>query len=157
MNMLLLTIKLICLDSIQVNDSSIVIYYNQNQSYHIDSSIKNYGYASTLIQRSFQRQHPIAVSIGDSDEVIEVLRADNDFISGVGDTEENKNQVHFQGHDGRYYVDTHNANYESLLKKINQSIMDKQRVWFIAAAPGLTVYDLILESELKKIKNKKWW
>ncbi len=155
--MLLLTIKLICLDSVQVNENSTIIYFNQGQSLQIESTIKNYTYATTLVQRSLQRQHPIAVTMVNNEKVSEVLRADNDYISDISNAVENKIEIHFQGHDGKYYLDTNNTNYQTLLKKINNSISNKERVWFITAPPGLTIYDLLLESELKKIKKKKWW
>jgi hypothetical protein len=138
--------KLLVVRKIKQGDNETTITFEQGQNALLSTNYVNqedYQYYLRLAKRSRERQHPVGVDLDQSNIIVGMARADNDFPMQLQEYDQEKMQVLFQGHDGIFYLRRDHPDFNRLLQVLNQSIRNRNRVWFVAEKPRLFLIDII--------------
>jgi len=146
-------LRLLTTKMIQYNTDGATITFNTGQKGRLYRNHKDYKFYLTLVQQGIERQHPIGVRINSAGEIVEIARADNDFIAFLAEENENTVKVWFQMHDGIAYLERQHPRFNDIERNLNRSLKEKKRIWFVWRLPRLTIEDvIIIEEDFKTIK-----
>jgi hypothetical protein len=93
---------------------------------------ESYEYFTKLLISAIERKYPVGLAISEDSEILEVERANNDFIGGIVLKDEETFIVQFQGHDGFFKLNRNHLGFDKIYTTLERSRIDSQRVWFIA-------------------------
>jgi hypothetical protein len=96
-----------------------------------------------LAQRSRERQHPVGVSFGEGQAITEMIRADNDVPTQLGEEAPDSARVLFEGHDGVFRLKADHPKFARIRALLDEAIGQKARVWFITQKPELALLDVL--------------
>jgi hypothetical protein len=133
---------LVVLD-IKVTETESIILFTDGQKGKLKSSDEFYRYYMRLAEKSYKRQYPVAVTMVEPDQIIEMARADNDYIEKIIDHDSRQIMVFFQGHDGIFFLQKDHLEFSRVYGLLEQSMKDDSRVWFIANKPNLNIIDVM--------------
>jgi len=138
--------KLLVVRKIKQGDHEATITFKEGQNALLSTNYVNqedYQYYLRLARRSRERKHPVGVDLDQSNIIVGMARADNDFPMQLQQYDQEKIQVLFQGRNGIFYLRHDHPDFNRLLQVLNQSIRNKSRVWFVAEKPRLFLIDVI--------------
>ena len=134
--------RLLIVREIQEEESGATLCFQQGGQGHLARGDANYGAYLRLARRSRERQHPLGVSFGEGNAVTELLRADNDVPTELGEEDAGHRRVFFQGHDGVFRIKAEHPEAARLRGVLDEALRQKARVWFIAQKPDLVLLDV---------------
>jgi hypothetical protein len=141
-----LTLKLVFVIGIQKQTGATLVQFQGGQSGKLSPEAAHYDYYLRLAQRSLERKHPVGVAFDKSgDTISEVARADSDFVSNLVERDRERIEVHFQGHDGIFFLRRDHPEFPRISVALKTSMQANKRVWFVAKKPHLLLDDVILD------------
>jgi len=137
-------LRLLVVKSIQENTAGAQIMFQTGQKGGLSRNRREYQFNLTQVQRSLEHQHPVGVRIDGAGEIGETARADNDYVAFLGEENESRVKVGFQGHDGIAYLERQHPRFDSIKRDLNRSLIEKKRIWFVWRSPRLTLEDVMI-------------
>ena len=135
--------KLLVVEAIHRRAREAVVVLSDGQRGRLPASHCRYDDYLQLAERSRKRRHPLGVAMGRDNQIVELVRADNDHVSKVVDHDRERARVLFQGHDGVFFLRKDHAEYGRIHGLLTQSVEAKRRIWFIARLPRLIIVDAV--------------
>jgi len=140
--------KLLVVMKIQDDQSGATLGFQQGGQGRLALSDVNYAAQLRLARRSQERQHPVGVSFGEGQAIIELIRADYDVPAQLLEEDADGARVLFQGHDGVFRIKRDHPESGRIRADLSEAICQKASVWFIAQKPDLALLDVLLAEKL---------
>lgn len=134
--------RLVIVREIQEDSGGATLRFQQGGQGHLAVSNANYETRLRLARRSQQRQHPIGVHFGEGENIVELIRADNDIPMQLCEDAAGA-RVFLQGHDGVFHLSALHPDSARLRAALNEAIHRKAPIWFIARKPDLALLDIL--------------
>ena len=135
--------RLLTVREIQEDESGAALRFLEGGCGRLAFGDINYATHLRLARRSQERQHPVGVCIGEGQAITDLIRANNDVPTELGEEETDRIRVHFQGHDGVFVLPLDQLESERLRSLLSEAVRQKARVWFIARKPDLALLDVL--------------
>lgn len=135
--------RLLIVREVQENANGAALRFQQGGHGCLALHQANYATSLRLARRSQERQHPIGVRFGEGQTIAELIRADNDVPTQLGEEELDRLSVFFQGHDGVFCLKTDHPEYARLYALLSAATQHKIPVWFIARKSDLALLDVL--------------
>ncbi|MEN6321629.1 MAG: hypothetical protein ABFD82_23145 [Syntrophaceae bacterium] len=137
-------LRLLFIKMIEESTDGATIMFQTGQKGTLYRNHKDYQFYLTLVDKSIERQHPIGVKINSAGEIVEVTRADYDFVAFLAEGNENTVKVWFHMHDGIAYLERQHPRFNDIERDLNRSLKEKKRIWFVWRLPRLTLEDVMI-------------
>jgi hypothetical protein len=137
-------LKLLFTKMIERSTDGATITFQTGQKGRLHRNHKDYQFYLKLIEQGMDRQHPIGVRINSAGEIVEMARADYDFVAHLSEGNENTVKVWFQMHDGIAYLERQHPRFNEIERELNRSLKEKKRIWFVWSLPRLTLEDVMI-------------
>lgn len=135
--------KLALIREIQEDNSGVTLHFQQGGQGRLARGDVNYEFHMRLARRSQERQHPVGVRFGESQTIIELIRADNDVPTEIRDENADGIWVLFQGHDGVFHLQVDHPEFARLRAPLERAIRQTTRIWFLAQKRDLVLLDIL--------------
>ncbi|MCI0461870.1 MAG: hypothetical protein L0Z62_33380 [Gemmataceae bacterium] len=135
--------RLLVVREIQEDESGATLHFQQGGHGRLALRDTNYGTSLRLARRSQERAHPVGVHFGEGPAILELIRADNDVPTHLGEEEPDGARVLFQGHDGVFRLQANHPECARIRALLVEAIRQKAHVWFLAQKPDLALLDLL--------------
>jgi hypothetical protein len=135
--------KLLVVQEIQEDAGGVELRFQQGSRGRIHLSEANYATYLRLARRSRERQHPVGVSFGEGATITELIRADNDVPMRLWEEDLDRAQVHFQGHDGVFFLRRDHPEFARIHALLGDALRQEARVWFVAQKPAVALLDVL--------------
>lgn len=133
--------RLLIVEDIQEDDGGSTLRFQQGIQGRLPRG-DNYEAHLRLARRSQERHHPIGVHFGEAENIVELIRADNDVPVELGAEDAAGTRVLFQGHDGMFHLSAEHPDSARHRASLNEAIHRKAQIWFIAHKPDLALLDI---------------
>jgi hypothetical protein len=142
-------LRLLTTKMIQENTAGATIMFQTGQKGRLYRNHKDYQFYLKLIEQGMDRQHPIGVRMNSASEIVEIARADYDFVAHLAEGNDNTVKVWFQMHDGIAYLERQHPRFNDIERDLNRSLKVKKKIWFVWRLPRLTLEDVMIIETIK--------
>lgn len=146
-------LRLLFTKMVEESTDGATITFQTGQKGRLYRSHKDYQFYLKLVKQGMDRQHPIGVRINSAGEIVEMARADYDFVAHLVEVNDNTVKVWFQMHDGIACLERQHPRFNDIERDLNRSLKEKKRIWFVWKLQRLTIEDvMIIEEDFKTTK-----
>ncbi len=134
-------VQLWTIRQIEEDESGAILHFQQGGQGHLANCDPAFATHLQLARRCHSRQHPVGIRFGEGRDIAELIRADNDVPSQWLDDGAYAARVHFEGHDGVFFIQADHPEFARIRKVLVDAIGNKSRVWFVARKPQMILSD----------------
>src|SRR5438067_11600884 len=135
--------KLLMVREIEEDAGGATLRFQEGGQGRLNRRSADYATRLRLARRSEERQHPVGVSFGEGQAIVDVIRADNDVPGEFLEQGPDGVRVLFQGHDGVFLLKADHAEFDRIRTVLVEALRQKARVWFFTEKPDLALLDVL--------------